>query len=165
MDLRRRRSQSKGREPTADERLDALLEEARASEKPKEPTRRTQSLEPSRMLTPSLRKTSSALTAGASRERSAPEEVRAIENRDREGSRQPQGPPVSFLPVVPPFFPRVRTPCGHGAQVIIEGREKQSDSDGGERNKDKPTTKTQTTANQTPQAESPPSCSLSSVLR
>ena len=104
MDLRRRRSQSKGREPTADERLDALLEEARASEKPKEPTRRTQSLEPSRMLTPSLRKTSSALTAGASRERSAPEEVRAIENRDREGSRQPQGPPVSFLPVVPPFF-------------------------------------------------------------
>ena len=38
------------------------------------------------------------------------------------------------------FFPRVRTPCGHGAQVIIEGREKQSD--GGERNKDNPTTKT-----------------------
>ena len=25
------------------------------------------------------------------------------------------------------FFPRVRTPCGHGAQVIIEGREIQSD--------------------------------------
>ena len=24
------------------------------------------------------------------------------------------------------FFPRVRTPCGHGAQVIIEGREIQS---------------------------------------
>ena len=32
------------------------------------------------------------------------------------------------------FFPRVRTPCGHGAQVIVEGREKQSD--GGEKNKD-----------------------------
>ena len=31
------------------------------------------------------------------------------------------------------FFPRVRTPCGHGAQVIVEGREKQSD--GGENNK------------------------------
>ena len=61
------------------------------------------------------------------------------------------------------FFSRVRTPCGHGAQVIIEGRKKQSD--GGERNKDNPTTKTQTTANQSPQAESPPSCSLSSVLR
>ena len=29
---------------------------------------------------------------------------------------------------------RVRTPCGHGAQVIVEGREEQSD--GGERNKD-----------------------------
>ena len=32
------------------------------------------------------------------------------------------------------FFPRVRTPCGHGAQVIIEGREIQSD--GGEEDKD-----------------------------
>ena len=37
------------------------------------------------------------------------------------------------------FFPRVRTPCGHGAQVIVEGREIQSD--GGEKNKDNPTTK------------------------
>ena len=37
------------------------------------------------------------------------------------------------------FFPRVRTPCGHGAQVIIEGREIQSD--GGEKDKDNPTTK------------------------
>ena len=63
------------------------------------------------------------------------------------------------------FFPRVRTPCGHGAQVIIEGREVQSD--GGEKNKDNPTTNqtNQTTANHSPQAESPPSCSLSSVLR
>ena len=32
------------------------------------------------------------------------------------------------------FFPRVRTPCGHGVQVIVEGREEQSD--GGEKNKD-----------------------------
>ena len=32
------------------------------------------------------------------------------------------------------FFPRVRTPCGHGAQVIVEGREEQTD--GGERNED-----------------------------
>ena len=37
------------------------------------------------------------------------------------------------------FFPRVRTPRGHGAQVIIEGREIQSD--GGEKDKDSPTTK------------------------
>ena len=37
------------------------------------------------------------------------------------------------------FFPRVRTPCGHGAQVIVEGREILSD--GGEKNKDNPTTK------------------------
>ena len=36
------------------------------------------------------------------------------------------------------FFPRVRTPCGHDAQVIIEGREIQSD--GGEKDKDNPTT-------------------------
>ena len=63
------------------------------------------------------------------------------------------------------FFSRVRTPCGHGAQVIIEGREIQSD--GGEKDKENPTTNqaNQTTANQSPQAESPPSCSLSSVLR
>ena len=32
------------------------------------------------------------------------------------------------------FFPRVRTPCGHVAQVIVEGREEQSD--GGEKNKE-----------------------------
>ena len=40
------------------------------------------------------------------------------------------------------FFPRVRTPCGHGAQVIVEGREEQSD--GGERNKDPKTNPNQT---------------------
>ena len=58
------------------------------------------------------------------------------------------------------FFPRVRTPCGHGAQVIVEGREKQSD--GGENNKDHKPNK-QNTTTKGPQAESPPSCSLSSV--
>ena len=58
------------------------------------------------------------------------------------------------------FFPRVRTPCGHGAQVIVEGREEQSD--GGEKNKDNQNHTNQT--NRSPQAESPPSCSLSSVL-
>ena len=42
----------------------------------------------------------------------------------------------------PVFFPRVRTPCGHGAQVIVEGREEQSD--GGERNKDPKTNPNQT---------------------
>ena len=59
------------------------------------------------------------------------------------------------------FFPRVRTPCGHGAQVIIEGREKPSD--GGEKGQRQPN-KQKATANHSPQAESPPSCSLSSVL-
>ena len=47
--------------------------------------------------------------------------------------------PEAFL-----FFPRVRTPCGHGAQVIVEGREEQTD--GGERNegpKTNPKPKTQ----------------------
>ena len=58
------------------------------------------------------------------------------------------------------FFPRVRTPCGHGAQVIVEGRESQSD--GGENNKDH--NNNPKTTNKGPQAESPPSCSLSSVL-
>ena len=36
------------------------------------------------------------------------------------------------------FFPRVRMLCGHGAQVIIEGKEIQSD--GGEKDTDNPTT-------------------------
>ena len=58
------------------------------------------------------------------------------------------------------FFPRVRTPCGHGAQVIGEGREEQSD--GGEKNKDH--NRNPKTTTKGPQAESPPSCSLSSVL-
>ena len=57
------------------------------------------------------------------------------------------------------FFPRVRTPCGHGAQVIVEGREEQTD--GGERNKDPKPTQTK---HPSPQAETPPSCSLSSTL-
>ena len=60
------------------------------------------------------------------------------------------------------FFPRVRTPCGHGAQVIVEGREEQSD--GGEKNKEtQHHTKPTNTTTKGPQAVSPPSCSLSSV--
>ena len=47
------------------------------------------------------------------------------------------------------FFPRVRTPCGHGAQVIIEGREIQSD--GGEEDKDNPTKAKQTKNQSQPQ--------------
>ena len=46
------------------------------------------------------------------------------------------------LPTVSLFFPRVRTPCGHGAQVIVEGREEQTD--GGERNEDPKTNPNQT---------------------
>ena len=38
-------------------------------------------------------------------------------------------------------------------------------SDGEEKDKDNPTTTNQTTANDSTQAKSPPSCSLSSVLR
>ena len=48
------------------------------------------------------------------------------------------------------------TPCGH--EVIVEGREEQTD--GGERTKSKPTQ----TKHPSPQAETPPSCSLSSTL-
>ena len=55
--------------------------------------------------------------------------------------------------------PRVRTPCGHGAQVIVEGREEQTD--GGEGTK---TPKPTQTKHPSPQAETPPSCSLSSTL-
>ena len=53
---------------------------------------------------------------------------------------------VSYVKAREAFlFPRVRTPCGHGAQVIVEGREEQSD--GGEKNKDTQTNQNkQTTA-------------------
>ena len=57
------------------------------------------------------------------------------------------------------FFPRVRTPCGHGAQVIVEGREEKTD--GGERNEDpKKPTQNQTQARR----PTPPSCSLPYTL-
>ena len=50
--------------------------------------------------------------------------------------QNPRGPPLASGPgrsrtTTFFFFPRVRTPCGHGAQVIVEGREEQSD--GGEK--------------------------------
>ena len=57
---------------------------------------------------------------------------------------------------VPFFFPRVRTPCGHGAQVIIEGREIQSD--GGEKDKDTPKT------NQTKPHQPQPKGRVSTIL-
>ena len=41
---------------------------------------------------------------------------------------------VLFASLQYQFFPRVRTPCGHGAQVIVEGREEKTD--GGERTED-----------------------------
>ena len=76
-----------------------------------------------------------------------------------QGSRQMD---FTSLPPVTFFFPRVRTPCGHGAQVIVEGREEQSD--GGEKNKETQRhTKPTNTTTKGPQAVSPPSCSLSSV--
>ena len=62
--------------------------------------------------------------------------------------------------MVPCFFSTSTDAVWHGAQVIVEGREEQSD--GGEKNKDNQTNQKQ--ANHSPQAESPPSCSLSSVL-
>ena len=58
------------------------------------------------------------------------------------------------------FFPRVRTPCGHGAQVIVEGREVSQMVEKITRTTNKKPTEHQ----KGPQAASPPSCSLSSVL-
>ena len=54
-------------------------------------------------------------------------------------SKWPQCPWKHFQSHANSFFPRVRTPCGHGAQVIVEGREEKTD--GGERNEDQPKTK------------------------
>ena len=67
------------------------------------------------------------------------------------------------------LFPRVRTPCGRSAQVIIEGKETQHDE--GEKNTSNPKTKQQTpNKNQTkpkhhqgPEAGSPSSERVSSV--
>ena len=48
------------------------------------------------------------------------------------------------------FFPRVRTPCGHGAQVIVEGREERQMVEKGTKTpKDQPKTK-----HPSPQADS-----------
>ena len=70
-------------------------------------------------------------------------------------------PPQSRLPSrAQCFFFHKCGRRGHGAQIIVEGREEQSD--GGEKNKNTQHNPNQTT--QSPQAESPPSCSLSSVL-
>ena len=86
----------------------------------------------------------------ANERKGCPRSVRAVNRNTISHVAQPNGI----------FFPRVLTPCGHGAQVIVEGREEQSD--GGEKNKDNQHNPNQT--NHSPQAESPPSCSLSSVL-
>ena len=64
------------------------------------------------------------------------------------------------------FFPRVRTPCGHGAQVIVEGREIQSD--GGEKDKENPTTKQPPTTAHRPSLHHPvvfPLCKVKQVKR
>ena len=58
------------------------------------------------------------------------------------------------------FFPRVRTPCGHGAQVIVEGGKVSRMVEKITRT----TNKKPTEHKKGPQAASPPSCSLSSVL-
>ena len=58
------------------------------------------------------------------------------------------------------FFPRVRTPCGHGAQVIVEGGKVSRMVEKITRTTNKKPTEHQ----KGPQAASPPSCSLSSVL-
>ena len=49
-----------------------------------------------------------------------------------------------------PFFPRTRTPCGHGAQVIVEGREERQMVENGTKTpKNQPKTK-----HPSPQADS-----------
>ena len=60
-----------------------------------------------------------------------------------------QGCPTQWVCVLPlgwpfaaGFFPRVRTPCGHGAQVIVEGREERQMVENGTKTpKNQPKTK------------------------
>ena len=102
--MRRRRSTSK--EPTADEQLEAMLEAARAREaQPK----RAQSLEPSRTMTPSLKRTSYAAVTKTLGERRAAEEQRALQAPEEPRELGPRGPPQVFMPMVPPLpaFPQM----------------------------------------------------------
>ena len=57
------------------------------------------------------------------------------------------------------FFPRVRTPCGHGAQVIVEGREERQMVEEGTK-----TPKTNPKPNTQARRPTPPSCSLPYTL-
>ena len=57
------------------------------------------------------------------------------------------------------FFPRVRTPCGHGAQVIVEGREERQMVEKGTK-----TPKTNPKPNTQARRPTPPSCSLPYTL-
>ena len=97
--LRRRRSKT----PTADEQLDAMLEAAR------DQPRRAQSLEPSRTMTPSLKRTSYAAVTNTPAERRQVEEQRALPAPEDHRELGPRGPPQVFMPMVPPLptFPQV----------------------------------------------------------
>ena len=68
---------------------------------------------------------------------------------------------ASLFAFLEPFFPRVRTPCGHGAQVIIEGR--LNTIRWWRKGQRQPSNKPNKT-NHSPQAETPPPSSTSSVL-
>ena len=100
--MRRRRATSK--EPTADEQLDAMLEAAREAQ-----PKRAQSLEPSRTMTPSLKRTSYAAVTDTPEERRAVEGQRALPAPEEPRELGPRGPPQVFMPMVPPLpaFPQM----------------------------------------------------------
>ena len=71
------------------------------------------------------------LRPACSEKRQDNEHKEALKNQIQKSPRS-QTQRVMLLTSI--FLPRVRTPCGHGAQVIVEGREEKTD--GGERNED-----------------------------
>ena len=107
--LRRRRSKT----PTADEQLDAMIEAAR------EQPRRAQSLEPSRTMTPSLKRTSYAAVTSTPAERRQVEEQRALPAPEDPRELGPRGPPQVFMPMVPPLPTFPQAPMVGGLQPAL----------------------------------------------
>ena len=107
--MRRRRSKT----PTADEQLDAMIEAAR------DQPRRAQSLEPSRTMTPSLKRTSYAAVTNTPAERRQVEEQRALPAPEDPRELGPRGPPQVFMPMVPPLPPFSQVPMVGGLQPAL----------------------------------------------
>ena len=90
-----------------------MLEAAR------EQPRRAQSLEPSRTMTPSLKRTSYAAVTNTPAERRQAEEHRALPATEDLRELGPRGPPQVFMPMVPPLPTFPQMPMVGGLQPAL----------------------------------------------